>query len=592
MPHWQRAGITACVAGTPGAAAPFEVAPLPGEVVVEKRFFDGFSAPALEDELALAELDVVIVGGLYLHSCVRATVLGAYTRGYEVWLADDAIGSTEIGHAELSRDHLAARAAVVLTNTQIVARLDQPPGPHGPNSAPLVHCEPARLDVPLFAITDTDRSEISAVVTRAKEAQRGWAKVPAEVRADVLSALASALRELHGELTRLLVVHVGKPIVDAEDEVARAIAHVEFARELCPPEYRVIASGVVAEAVPAGVIAVITPWNNALALAAANVAAALACGDGVVLKPAIPGTLIARELVGTVRACLPPEFQWLVGLVEGGAHTARALIREVDIDAVALTGSTATGRVAATWCAEALKPLRAELGGNNAAVVLADADIASAAPPLARAAFAYAGQRCTATRRLIVERTCVDAFARAFVGAAEALALGEPGERDTVLGPLISALHRAKVQAAIDEAVAEGAEVLLPARIPAGLDHGAWLSPAVLVADPCSRIAREETFGPVAVLVVADHRDHAFALANDVPQGLVATLVSDDREAQDEFLVEVDAGILQIGAGPVPIHPEAPFSGCKNSGLGPPEHGRWDAELFRRVRAVYGGPPQ
>lgn len=588
MPHWQRAGVSACVAGTPGAAAPPEVAPLPGEVVVEKRFFDGFSEPQLERELARAELDVVIVGGLYLQSCVRATVLGAYTRGYEVWLAGDAVGTAEVGHAELSRDHLGARAAVVLTSGQIVARLDQPPGSPSWTPEPHIHSDPARLEVPLFAIGDSASSEITAVALRAKEAQRKWATVPAEARAEVLSEYARALRERRSELVRQLVVDVGKPIIDAEDEVTRTIAHVEAACDLCPAEYQVITAGVVAETVPAGVVAAITPWNNPVALAAANVAAALACGDGVVLKPAIPGTLIARELVAAARSCLPTEFQWLVGLVEGGADTARALIRERNIDAVALTGSAATGRVAATWCAEALKPFRAELGGNNAAIVLADADVAAAAPLLARAAFSFSGQRCTATRRLIVERACVDEFARAFVDATEALALGDPAERSTVLGPLISVSHRARVRDAIDEAVAEGATIRLPARIPHGLDHGAWLSPAVLVADPRSRIVQEETFGPVAIILVADDRDHAFMLANDVPQGLVATLVSDDPDARRVFLAEMEAGILQIGAGPLPIHPAAPFSGWKNSGLGPPEHGRWDAELFRRTRAVYG----
>ncbi len=279
----------------------------------------------------------------------------------------------------------------------------------------------------------------------------------------------------------------------------------------------------------------------------------------------------------------------VLSLVFGDGETARHLVTEPGIAAVSVTGSIPTGRTVAALCALSTRPLQAELGGNNAVIVLRDADVEAEADALARAAFSFAGQRCTAIRRFIVERSHMDVFLERFVAATRALRLGDPLDERTEVGPLLSPERVAAVEAVVHEAVASGAELLTGGGAPAGLGDGCWLEPAVLSAvRPDSAVALEETFGPVAVVLPADDLDDAIALANAVPHGLVAGLLTRDRAARARFAESVEAGILKLARGPFSVHPDAPFGGWKASGIGPPEHGRWDAEFYSRPQAIYG----
>jgi acyl-CoA reductase-like NAD-dependent aldehyde dehydrogenase len=167
--------------------------------------------------------------------------------------------------------------------------------------------------------------------------------------------------------------------------------------------------------------------------------------------------------------------------------------------------------------------------------------------------------------------------------------VGDPRAAVTDVGPLLSPERVAAVESVLHEAVADGARLLAGGTRPPGLEEGCWLAPAVLGdvrAD--AAVAQEETFGPVAVVLAANDLGEAIALANGVPHGLVAGLVTRDRGAQARFEGLAEAGILKLGAGPLAVHPDAPFGGWKASGIGPPEHGRWDAEIYSRVQAIYG----
>jgi acyl-CoA reductase-like NAD-dependent aldehyde dehydrogenase len=278
--------------------------------------------------------------------------------------------------------------------------------------------------------------------------------------------------------------------------------------------------------------------------------------------------------------------------VFGAADAVRAVCHDPHVAAVSITGSIATGRAVAAFVADAMKPLQAELGGNNAAVVLADADLDRVVPDLVRAAFVFAGQRCTATRRFVVERPVAARFMALAVDAVRALVIGDPDDPATEVGPLVSVEHRARVLATLARARADGARLLVGGTVPASLADGAWLAPA-LVADaaPESAIVQEETFGPVAVVQVADDLEHALVLANDVPHGLLQSVHTRDAAARARVLAAAEVGMVQLASGPLAVHPRAPFSAWKASGLGPPEHGVWDAWFYTRTQAIYGDDP-
>jgi len=341
---------------------------------------------------------------------------------------------------------------------------------------------------------------------------------------------------------------------------------------------------------PLGTVALLTPWNNPVAIPVGKLAPALGFGNTVLWKPAHQAPGCARVVAECLAAAgLPPGT---VNLVFGEADTARQIIADPRVAAVAVTGSHATGRSAAALCGHFQKPLQAELGGNNAAVVLRDADLEAEAVGLAVASFGFAGQRCTATRRFIVERAVAGPFTRALQDAVAALRIGDPAATDTQVGPLISLTARDQVLAVLERARAEGGRVLCGGTLPAGLDHGAYLAPALVTGlAPEADLVQEETFGPVAVIQLADDLDEALRLANGVRQGLVAGLATRDPAALRRFVEEVEAGIVKLTPGALPVHADAPFGGWKASGIGPPEHGAWDREFYSRPQALYGNAP-
>jgi len=609
MPHWKRDGVWQCVEGSRGAAPPPALIPAKGELVARKQYFSAFGDARLDSWLRQRGVRRLIVAGLYLQSCVRATALDAYERGYEVVLADDAIGTTEPLHAELTRAYLAARSAEVRSTAALIAELgnavaiqaqavfDVPAAVisgerrRAAGATVIVHRAPCRRDEVLTEVPQSGAAEVAAAARTCDEARPSWARSAAKERAALLDRWASEIEAGRTHLVDLVIRETGKPRRFAEEEIGRAAAHARIAGALAVDparQTRSIAAGVAAAARPLGVVGLITPWNNAVAIPVGKIAPALAFGNAVVFKPAPQASAVALALLECLERGGVPAG--LVNAVFGGADSARAVCREPNVTAVSVTGSLATGRAVAACCAERMIPLQAELGGNNAALVLADADLEAAAASLARAAFGFAGQRCTAIRRFVVERPVLRRFTELVRAATAALANGDPGDAATEVGPLISADKRDDVRAAIERAVAAGAKRLIGGEVPRGREHGAWLEPALLGdVDPQSRIAQEELFGPVAVILEARDLDDALAIGNAVPHGLVFAAHTSDAKARARVLETAQAGIVQLGSGPLLIHPHAPFSGWKASGLGPPEHGVWDADFYSRVQAVYGG---
>jgi acyl-CoA reductase-like NAD-dependent aldehyde dehydrogenase len=526
MPH-RRHAHPASAKGTPGSLPPAELAPRSGEPVLLKRFYSAFEDPGLDAALRASGVDTLVVAGLYEHGCVRATVLDAYARGYAVWVAADAVGSDDPGHAEVTRAWLGNRAATYLPVGDLLGRLD---------------------------------GAAAARVARPE----GWAD-RLERRAD--------------ELVTLMADEIGKPVTDGRAEVQRAVALVRTAGR--GGATLRISGDVVARRRPVGRIALITPFNNPVGIPAGKIAPALAFGNTVVWKPAPEAPATSALLLETL-----PDSAGSVEMVAGGEETARRIVLDPEVAAVSLTGSIETGRAVAALCARAGKPLQAELGGNNAAIVMGDPDADALAPDLALAAFSYAGQRCTALRRILVEESFRAEFEEALVAATEALRVGDPHDPATQVGPLISHARQREVEAAVEEAVRSGATLLT-----GGRSSGELYLPTLLrCSDPAASIVQEETFGPVAVVMGFQDLEEALRLCNGVSHGLVAAFWGADEQLQRRFLDSAQAGILRVNRSGLEIHPEAPFGGWKASGIGPPEHGLWDAEFYTRPQAVYGAP--
>lgn len=268
-------------------------------------------------------------------------------------------------------------------------------------------------------------------------------------------------------------------------------------------------------------------------------------------------------------------------------------MRHESLDALTVTGSCALGRAAQAACASRNLPLQAELGGNNAAIVWSDADLVAAAGSVAEGAFSFAGQRCTANRRVIVTREIHDRFLSMLAQATAGLNWGDPLNPETMVGPLISTSGKDRIQRLIRRAQADGAEVLVPhehERTRAGLPaDGAYVPPTIVLSrDPGQEIVQQESFGPILVVQTAADWEHAIRLCNGVPQGLVAALFSASADRREQFLERVPAGILKINRSTMDADAETPFGGWKASGIGPPEHGDANREFHARIQSIHG----
>jgi acyl-CoA reductase-like NAD-dependent aldehyde dehydrogenase len=434
----------------------------------------------------------------------------------------------------------------------------------------------------------------------AAEAARGalaaWQNWALAQRSELLLKAARQVNDEGREIARQIAVDTGKPIPDARLEVGFAAdllrAAVRFAALPCGDGWQ--GEGWHLRRRPLGVVGVITPWNNPLAIPLGKIAPALLHGNAVVWKPAPAGASIAvRALALLQDVGLPPG---VVTVVHGDRTTAERVAAEPRVDAVTLTGSPAAGHAVELVCAARRIPFQGELGGNNAAVVWADAELPDAARQITRAGFGAAGQRCTANRRVIVDASCHDAFLALFCAAVADLRWGDPLDDTTDVGPLISAAAVRRVADVVERARAEGHAVFAPhtARAEAAdlVEAGFYYPPTVVCCDDHqAEVVREETFGPLVVVQKAHGWDDALRLCNGVSQGLVAALFSAAPERHERFLTEARAGLLKINAATAGAAAEPPFGGWKGSGVGPCEHGVADAEFYTRYQTVYRSAP-
>jgi alpha-ketoglutaric semialdehyde dehydrogenase len=568
MPHWRREGRWLCEEGTQGHAPPPGLEPAAGEAVIHKTFFSPFAGGELDHQLRAQGIDLLLVCGVHLHGCVREAVLGAYERGLEVRVAEDAVGSDDPVHAAITRRYLEQRAARFVTVDEALAGLTP--------TAPAARAT---------AIDETVAKRAAAC----RAALAPWSARPPQARLGVLTRLAEALEAEAAALTELMAAQIGKPVrygsleVRRTAEMLRAVARRALAPATEP------AGGAELYDRPLGVVAVITPWNNPVYIPLGKIAPAIAYGNAVLWKPAPAAHAIAARIASLLaRSGLPPS---VLGLVAGGRQAGEAAMADPAVDAVSITGSSQAGFSAQEVCARRRIPLQAELGGNNAALVWADADLQLAANELAEGAFALAGQRCTANRRLVVHRSGADELLALLRARTAALAWGDPRDPGVTVGPIVGEPARDRIAAVVARAAEHGALVEVPhgaAEPPENGLRAAWYPPTVVRCDdPSQEIIQYETFGPVLVVQAASDWDEAMALVAGVPQGLAAAVFTSSTDLAERFEREAPAGIVKLNRSTADADVDVPFGGWKASGIGPPEHGSFDRAFYTRPQAVY-----
>ena len=424
--------------------------------------------------------------------------------------------------------------------------------------------EPATEQV-MAEVPRAGAEEVDAAVARAKAAFPAWRAVAPADRAKLLRDLADAIEGRQEDLAQLEARNAGKPIGDARGEIEMVVETSRYyagAPERLLGQTIPVAGGVdMTFREPLGVVGLIVPWNFPLVIASWKVAPALAAGNCVVLKPAELTPLTALELeVLALDAGLP---EGVLNVVAGpGSVCGRRLVEHPDVAKIAFTGSTEVGRGIAAGAAATIKRVTLELGGKSANVVFADADLEAAAAAAPMAVFGNAGQDCCARSRILVERAALDDFLAALRPAVEGIAVGDPLDEATQMGPLISDGQLETVASYVPD----DAPVAIRGSAPAG--PGYWFPPTVLA--PVSnddRAAAEEIFGPVACVIPFDSEEDAVQSANDTIYGLSGSIWTRDGARALRVARALETGVISINSN-TSVRVSTPFGGFKQSGVG------------------------
>ncbi|MGE5290256.1 MAG: aldehyde dehydrogenase family protein [Micromonosporaceae bacterium] len=415
------------------------------------------------------------------------------------------------------------------------------------------------------AVPATSAEETDEAVARAVTAWPAWRAVSPADRAALLRRFAAVVDSHVGELAGLEVLEAGHPVRQARQEAAQVrdvLLYYAAAPERLFGRQIPVPGGLdVTFCEPVGVTAVIVPWNFPMPIMSWGLAPALAAGNPVIVKPAALTPLTALRIGElALEAGLPED---VVQVLPGaGTVTGRRLVRHPDVRKVVFTGSTEAGREVMAECANQVKRLTLELGGKNANIVFADADLERAAVTAPGAAFDNAGQDCCARSRILVQRAVFDTFLELLEPAVEAVVVGDPGAEGTEMGPLISGQHRDRVA----EWSGNGIPVIARGSCPDG--PGFWMPPTVLgPAAPDHPVCTHEVFGPVATVIPFEDEAAAIGIANGTSYGLSGSIWTRDVGRALRVARAVESGNLSVNSH-LSVRYCTPFGGFRQSGLG------------------------
>src|SRR4051794_35967698 len=463
-------------------------------------------------------------------------------------------------------------------------------------SGTFMSTNPAHPDQVIGEYAEATAADVDAAVARAASAQRTWARVPVPERAERIAAVGEVLAARKAELATLVAREAGKVLVEAGGDVQEAIDMAGFVAGQGRAAWGTVHPSELANKLawttrqPVGVVGMITPWNFPVAIPSWKCFPALLAGNGIVLKPSEHSPACAEAFVAACfEAGVPRD---LIQIVHGFPEPGAALATHPGVSAVSFTGSVPTGRrVAAAAMETGPRLVSLELGGKNAMIVRADADLDLVVDGAIFGAFGTSGQRCTSTSRLIVDPAIATALVERIVARAQALRLGDPCVEATDVGPVID--HRAgeRIAGMIATAREAGATVACGGRVRDdvdGCDGGTFVEPTVLVdVKPEDRVATEEVFGPVLTVLEVGDLDEAIAVVNSVEYGLSASIYTRDINAALHAVDSIDTGIVYVNAPTIGAEIPLPFGGTKHTGNGFREAGARGIEQFSQLKTVY-----
>jgi aldehyde dehydrogenase (NAD+) len=446
-----------------------------------------------------------------------------------------------------------------------------------PSSAGRIEVRSASTEEVIGSAPEAAEADMDAAVAAARRAfddPSGWSAWAPEQRAAAMERLAAALETRAPQIGQLVSAQNGMPIalspvIEGMTPVGtlRYMAQLLAASPVEEPANRFLGGDLIIRHEPMGVVGGIVPWNYPQTLSSFKYAPAVAAGCTIVLKPSPETVLDSYVFAEAVLAAdIPPG---VINIAAGGRELGAYLVQHHDVDKIAFTGSTAAGRLIAETCGRLLRPVSLELGGKSAAIILADADLdlAKIGQDLFAATLVNNGQTCYAGTRILAPRARYDEVVDVFAAFASSLQVGDALDPATLIGPLVSARQRDRVEGYIAKGVSDGARLVTGGGRPAGLDRGWFVEPTIFAdVDNKSVIAQEEIFGPVLSVIPYRDEDDAVRLANDSDYGLGGSVWSADPEHAKAVGRRVRTGTVGIN-GYLP-DPAGPWGGVKCSGIG------------------------
>lgn len=454
---------------------------------------------------------------------------------------------------------------------------------------------PAKWDEVLAVVPKSGPEDVNEAVKAAKDAFKKWSKLPVAKRGELLGRVGDIMVKKKEELAQAMAKEMGKIISEARGDVQEGIdtAYYAFGEgrrffgKTSPSELTNKVN--ITFLRPIGVAGLICPWNFPIAIPTWKMFPALLSGNTVVIKPASDTPLMVHKLFEIMIEAGIPEG--VINVVHGpGSTVGNALLEHPDVGVISFTGSSAVGKHIASTAGQSLKKVSLELGGKNGQIVMDDADLDLAVEGALFGAFGTAGQRCTATSRIIIHEAVHDKFVSMLKERAEKMKIGMPWKEDTDVGPVINESALNKIHSYTEIGKEEGAELITGGeRYSEGECAGGWFyRPTIFTGvKPGSRLEQEEIFGPVLSIIKVKSFEEAIEVINDIEYGLSSSIYTRDINKGMKAVEDIEAGITYINGPTIGAECHMPFGGVKATGNGHREGGWTVYEIYTEVKTVY-----